>query len=263
LFRSRRKVHLRCTAAELRAGSNYLSPRLLACDPAASSQARELAALRVLSRERLRGARKKAFLAQARSDDALLREAAIARLAEHPELREAYLLLSEALNAKSLGVIAGSAQILAIYPERSARSVDDNGDAHAAPRPDARVIEALKNAYAAVRARHSVEVQNALLDAIGALQILSLKDNANLACASDNPALREHAQKALRLLGEQARQCDDFKPSAAPAAALPATRDTRSLLTLETDAGPLTLQLDPSFAPLAVARVIALAERGF
>ncbi|HEX2675254.1 MAG TPA: peptidylprolyl isomerase, partial [Polyangiales bacterium] len=259
----RRKVHLRCTAAELLAGSNSLSPRLLACDPAPKSQPRELATLRVLSRERLRGARKRAFLAQARSDDSLVREAAIARLAEHPELRESYLLLSEALNEKSLGVIASAAQILASYPERAARTLDENGDAHAAPRPDASVIEALKSAYATASARHSVEVQNALLDAIGALQILSLKDNANRACESDNPALREHAQKALRLLGEQARRCDEFKPSADPGGALPAAPETSRLLTLETDAGPLTLKLDPSFAPFAVARVIALAERGF
>jgi cyclophilin family peptidyl-prolyl cis-trans isomerase len=160
-------------------------------------------------------------------------------------------------------VIASAAQILASYPERAARTLDENGDAHAAPRPDASVIEALKSAYATASARHSVEVQNALLDAIGALQILSLKDNANRACESDNPALREHAQKALRLLGEQARRCDEFKPSADPGGALPAAPETSRLLTLETDAGPLTLKLDPSFAPFAVARVIALAERGF
>lgn len=258
----RRKIHLRCAAAALLAGSNYLSPRLLTCDAARSGQAREIAALGPLTRERLRGARKKAFLEQARSDDPLVREAAIARLAEHPELRESYLVLSEALNTKTLGVIASAAQILASYPERAARAVQENGDAPSAPRPDASVIVALATAYAAASARHSVEVQSTLLDAIGALQILSLKDNANLACSSDNPTLREHAQKALRLLGEQARRCDEFKPSAA-LAALPDRRETRSLLTFETDAGPLTIQLDPSHAPNAVARVIALAEHGF
>jgi len=259
----RRKVHLRCSAAALLAGSNYLNPRLLACDPAPESQARELAALRVLTRERLRGARKKAYLAKARGEDVLVREATIERLAEHPELREAYAILAEALNAKPLGIVASAAQLLANYPERAARTLDEDGDAHAAPRPDPSVIQALKDAYTAVSARHSVEVQSSLLDAIGALQILSLKDNANLACTSDNPTLREHAQKTLRLLGEQARHCDEFKPS--PAAAVPATKaqEGRSLLALDTDAGPLTIQLDPSFAPVAVARVIALAEHGF
>jgi len=257
----RRKVHVRCAAAALLAGSNYLSARLLACD-SAQGGARELATLSVLTREKLRGARKKAFLAAARAEAPLLREAAIEHLAEHPELREAYALLAEALNASRLGVVASAARVLAHYPERAARFLDENGDARAAPRPDPSVIQALGTAYAAASARYSVEVQSALLDAIGALQILSLKDKANLACSSDNPTLREHAQKALRLLGEQARRCDEFKPSTL-AISTPPTTQGQSVLTLETDAGPLTIQLDPSLAPSAVARVLALVERGF
>jgi cyclophilin family peptidyl-prolyl cis-trans isomerase len=257
----RRKVHLRCTAAALLAGANYQSAQLAACDPAQDSTQRELAVLRVLSRDKLRGARKKAYLLRAHADDALVREAALERLAEHPELNEAYLVLADALAAKALGVVASAAHLLASYPERAARTIDENSDVHAAPKPDPSVIQALTAAYAAVSARHSIEVQSALLDALGALQILSLKDAANVACGSDNPSLREHAQKALRLLGEQARSCDEFKPTLA---ATPlATSAGRSLLTLETDAGPLTLTLDPSFAPLAVARVLALAQNGF
>jgi len=258
---ARRKVHLRCAAAALLAGSNYLNARLSACDPASQSVTRELAVLSVMTRERLRGARKKAYLLRAHADDARLREAAIERLAEHPELREAYSVLADALGAKALGVVASAAHLLSSYPERAARTIDESGDAHAAPKPDPSVIQALGEAYATASARHSVEVQSLLLDAIGALQILSLKDSANAACSSDNPSLREHAQKALRLLGEQARRCDEFKPG--PSIALPAISATPSLLSFETDAGPLTLQLDPSFAPLAVARVLGLAQSGF
>ena len=110
-------------------------------------------------------------------------------------------------------------------------------------------------------ARGSVEVQSLLLDAIGALQILTLKDAANGACASDNPTLREHAQKALHLLGEQARQCDAPKPQ--PGAAIAPLATTTTVLSLETDAGLLTLTLDPTYAPSAVARVVALAQAGF
>jgi cyclophilin family peptidyl-prolyl cis-trans isomerase len=257
----RRKVQLRCGAAALLSGSNYQNPRLLQCDPAQDSSTRELAVLRVLTREKLRGARKKAYLVQVRSGNALLRQAAIERLAEHPELREAYTVLADALAANALGVVASAAHVLASYPERAARTADESGDAHAAPKPDPSVIAALGAAYAAASARHSIEVQSLLLDAIGALQILSLKDSANLACASDNPTLREHAQQALRLLGEQARRCDELKPAAAGAPV--SLSEQRSLLTLETDAGPLTLTLDPSFAPLAVARVLGLAQSGF
>jgi cyclophilin family peptidyl-prolyl cis-trans isomerase len=257
----RRKLHLRCAAAALLAGSNYSNARLLACDPARSGTTLELAVLRVLTRDRLRGARKKAFLLRARASDALVREAAIERLAEHPELNEAYAILAEALGAEALGVVASAAHVLASYPERAARSREEGSDAHAAPKPDHSVIEALTTAYAAATARHSVEVQSLLLDAIGALQILSLKEGANIACTSDNPTLREHAEKALRLLGEQARRCDEFKPTAAPVPAVP--RPGRSLLSLESDAGPLTIDLDSTFAPLAVARVLSLAQSGF
>ena len=257
----RRKVHLRCAAAALLAGSNYQSARLLACDPAKDSLTRELFVLRVLTREKLRGARKAAYLRSAHADDATLREAALERLAEHPELPEAYAVLADALGAKALGVVASAAHLLASYPERAARTVDDSDDLHAAPKPDASVIQALSAAYAGATQRHSVEAQSLLLDAIGALQILSLKVNANLACSSDNPTLREHAQKALRLLGEQARRCDQFEPSTLPAAST--AESGRSLLTFDTDAGPLTIQLDSSFAPMAVARVVGLAQRGF
>ena len=257
----RRKVHLRCSAAALLAGSNYQNPRLLVCDPAADSSQRELAVLRVLSREKLRGARKKAYLLRAHGADALVRQAAIERLSEHPELNEGYAILADALGAKALGVVASAAHLLASYPERAARTVDESSDAHAAPKPDPSVIQALTAAYASATQRHSIEVQSTLLDAIGALQILSLKESVNVACSSDNPTLREHAQQTLRLLGEQARRCDEFKVSTAGAPPLPSAG--RSLLTLETDAGPLTIQLDPSFAPIAVARVLSLAQSGF
>ena len=236
----RRKVHLRCAAAALLAGSNYQSARLLACDPAKDSLTRELFVLRVLTREKLRGARKKAYLRSAHADDAALREAALERLAEHPELPEAYAVLADALGAKALGVVASAAHLLSSYPERAARTVDDSDDLHAAPKPDPSVIQALTAAYAAATQRHSVEVQSLLLDAIGALQILSLKDDANVACSSDNPTLREHAQKALRLLGEQARRCDEFEPSTLSAAST--AESGRSLLTFDTDAGPLTIR---------------------
>jgi len=78
---ARRKIHLRCSAAALLAAGNYQNPRLLACDAAKDSAARELAVLRVLSREKLQGARKRAYLLRAHADDALVREAAIDRIA--------------------------------------------------------------------------------------------------------------------------------------------------------------------------------------
>ena len=262
---TRRKVHVRCTAAALLAGSNFRNARLLACDPAPAkeSRERELALVRVIGRDKLRGARKVAYLERARSTDNVVREAALDQLAEHSELAEAHQLLSEALSAKSLGVVAAAARVLAAYPERAARGIDSSSDAHSAPNPDPSVVKALTQAYRDAGARNSVEVQSLLLDAMGALQILTLKEAANGACRSDNPTLRDHAQQALHLLGEQARHCDAPKPT--PSAGLSAPSPVNSVLSLETDADvrALTLTLDATFAPSAVARVLALAQAGF
>jgi cyclophilin family peptidyl-prolyl cis-trans isomerase len=257
----RRKVHVRCAAAALLAGSNYQSPRLTTCDPSPESAPRELSVLQALGRDKLRGPRKKDYLERASAKDNLLREAAIGLLGPHAELGEAYRVLADALSATSLGVVASAAHVLASYPERAARVGPTSGDAHSAPNPDPSVVQALTRAYAATRARHSVEVQSLLLDAIGALQILSLKEAVNGACGSDNPTLREHAEKSLHLLGEETRHCDKF--SAGSDTDSDALSAQSALLTLDTDAGSLTLKLDATFAPNAVARIVTLAQAGF
>jgi cyclophilin family peptidyl-prolyl cis-trans isomerase len=257
----RRKVRTRCAAAALLAGSNYLNPLLVACDPDPESTARTLAQLAVLGRDKLRGSRKQAYLQRASEKKDALREAAIGLLAAHAELSESYRVLADALAATSLGVVASAALVLSGYPERASRVVDTSTDAHTAPNPDPSVIGALEPAYVAAQTRNSIEVQSLLLDAIGALQVLSLKEQVNAACTSDNPTLREHAQKALRLLGEQARRCDNFTPLKDSGGNNAAA--ARALITFETDIGTLTLTLDPSYAPSAVARITALARAGF
>lgn len=259
----RRKLHVRCTAAELLAGSNYQSPRLRACDMATESRTRELAVLRVIARDKLQGSRKQAYLQLSAASDNVLREAALGLLAAHNELGEAYRVLADALAAKSLGVVASAAQILSYYPERADRVRESASVAHTGPSPDPSVVQALTQAYASTVAQHNVEVQGLLLDAIGSLEILSLKGSVNTACTSDNPSLREHAEKALRLLGEQGRQCHKFAVSAEPSRVDPTEAAGSTLLTLETDAGTLTVRLDPTLAPSAVARVVGLAQAGF
>jgi cyclophilin family peptidyl-prolyl cis-trans isomerase len=258
----RRKAHLRCAAAALLSAANYQNPRLLACDPASESTTRELAVLGVLGRDKLRGARKQAYLQRVNGKNDPLREAALELLAGHAELGEAYRVLAGALTSKSLGVVAAAAHVLARYPERANRIVDESADAHAAPRPDASVVRALSPAYAAAREQNSVEVQSLLLDAIGALQILSLKESVNAACSSDNPTLREHAEKVAHLLGEQGRHCDQFAPGKAPVASSHSSA-APVRVNLDTDAGALSLTLDPTLAPNAVLRIVALARAGF
>jgi cyclophilin family peptidyl-prolyl cis-trans isomerase/HEAT repeat protein len=257
----RRKVQVRCAAAALLSGSNFQNPRLLACDPAPDSQTRELSVLRVIGRGKLSGPRKRAYLERARVGPGPLREAALDLLAEHAELGEAYQLLADALAAKSPGVVASAARLLASYPERATRVATEPSDAPSAPNPDPSVVKALTAAYTDARAASRIEVQSLLLDAIGALQLLSLKEATNLACLSDNPTLREHAQKALGLLGERARRCDTFKPGVDSPPGAPSAGDQS--LTFETDAGTLTMKLDARFAPNAVSRIVALAQAGF
>jgi len=257
----RRKLQVRCTAAALLAGKNYQSGRLLACDTSPESRIRELSVLQVIARDKLRGSRKQAYLARAAARDDVLREAALGVLAEHSELPEAFHVLSDALTSPALGVVASAAQVLSRYPERAARGNESSAEARNAPHPEPSVVQALTQAYAAMSTHHNIEVQSLLLDAIGALQILSLKSAVNDACASDNPTLREHAEKSLLLLGEPVRRCDKFAPASAASITEPALR--KPLLSFETDAGSLTLQLDSTFAPSAVARIVTLAQAGF
>jgi len=257
----RRKLQVRCTAAALLAGKNYQSARLLACDPSPDSRIRELSVLQVIARDKLRASRKQAYLARSTARDDVLREAALGVLAEHSELPEAFQVLSEALTSKALGVVASAAQVLSRYPERATRGNESSAEARNAPHPEPSVVQALTQAYAAIKTHHNIEVQSLLLDATGALQILSLKSAVNDACASDNPTLREHAEKSLLLLGEPVRRCDKFALGSAASFNEPALR--RPLLDFETDAGSLTLQLDATFAPSAVARIVTLAQAGF
>lgn len=257
----RRKIQLRCAAAALLAGSNPQSQRLMSCDPAKESRARTLGVIAVLGRDKIRGARKQTYVELTRSTDVVVREAALALLGAHGEVPEAFRLLAEALGAKSLGVVASAASVLTAYPERAARAPEPDGAAHAAPNPDPSVVQALTGAYAAAAEQHNVEVQSLLLDATGALQILSLKPAVNEACISTSPTLREHAEKSLRLLGEQSRRCDKATPdpSAHPSPAAAATTE----LTFETEAGTLSIELDATYAPNAVARIATLSRAGF
>ncbi len=257
----RRKVHVRCTAAALLAASNDLDARLSACDPATQSLPRDLAALAVLGRAKLVGRRKTAYLADARSQFSPIRKAALEILSEHAELDDAYRVLSEGLSAPALGVVASAAHVLASYPERADRNARPGAPSHLAPSPDSSVVQALPAAFTAARNQNNIEVQSLLLDATGALQVLSAKDWVTSACKSDNPTLREHAEKALHLLGERTRLCDASRPGDDRDSASGSVEKTA--LSFETEVGTLSLTLDPTFAPSAVGRVIHLAQTGF
>ncbi len=252
----RRVVALRCRAAALLAGRATLSPRLRACDPD-NGRAGQLATIFVLDQGKLAGPRYQRFKELAESADAVLRQKALRLIGAHPETEAAARLLAQALRAKTPGDIATAAEVLARYPERAG---SDGKDA-LTPEPD--LIAALNSAFDASQGGYDLETRGALIDAAAALQLLGFKSRIEKSCVSDFPSLRDHAEKALRLLGDRQRTCNDFEPAAAPPEEAARLIERRQRLELETEAGVLALELDPALAPLAVTRVVELARQGF
>jgi cyclophilin family peptidyl-prolyl cis-trans isomerase len=272
---SRRVITLRCRAAALRARTSA-DAALVECDPDPSGRIGRLAVVRVLDRGKITGPRYARFRPLAEAADPVVRQAAIALMPAHPEIDAPHLILAAALGAKQDGTVASAAEVLAAYPDRASlrpeserrRGPDParNESASSPPlphKPHESIVQAVTKAFEQARAPDAVEVRAALIDAAGALELLSLKGQIQNDCASDNPTLRQRAEKALRLLGERDRQCKQWKPPARAPAELdsPITKPTR--LVFETDAGSLELSIDPEHAPVAATRIVELARAGF
>ena len=262
----RRVVWLRCRAASLLAGNASLSARLLACDPE-EGRLGQLAMVEVLGRGRLERARYRRWKSLATSDDILVRQAALRLMATHPEIAAPHEILTAALRSPADGVVATAAQILASFPDRAGerdaeeRAVEGGpiteGEAIA---PHPQIVAALTEALAKKTAPDALQRQAALIDAVGALQILSFKPQLREACESEYPVLRERAERALRLLGERRKECRQTKPR--HVGSLSETTAAKRLV-LQTDAGPLAIELETEFSPQAAARVVKLARAGF
>jgi len=99
-----------------------------------------------------------------------------------------------------------------------------------------------------------------LLDAAAALHARAAKAAASAACDDPNQTMREHAQKALRALG-------DVKATCAPPKTMPLAKEVAAphggKLVLDTDAGTLTIAFDDELAPVASTRILDLAKAGF
>ncbi|HEU5077430.1 MAG TPA: HEAT repeat domain-containing protein [Polyangiaceae bacterium] len=255
----RRVVVLRCRAAALLAGSASAARHLLECDPEPNGVVGQLARISVLDRAPLTGARLRSWERFTDAEPPSVRQAALRLLGNHPEVAGAARVLAKALAAEATGTVATAAQILAAFPERGSSEPGPAG----APQPE--LIQAFQAALTVADKRASVEALSALLDAAGSLQLLSAKPALERYCASDQPTLRQHAERALARLGDKARRCDSFSPPAhAPPEVARAARLTQPLmLALATDIGELALTLDPSEAPVAVQRIVDLVESGY
>jgi cyclophilin family peptidyl-prolyl cis-trans isomerase len=242
----RRAVRLRCAAARL-AAPRPEAPLLLGCDPAQASAERDLARLAVLHREGVKAPVRAAVLRElVGSPDARVRSEALESLAAFKDLEGAAPLVIRGLQAPHPGTVAAAAKALAARPEPGNQPLE----------------AALLAALARPWKPDDVETVAALLRAAGAQRLAQGRPHLERHCAGPSPTLRANAQGALALLGDRKVRCLSATPLAEPAPelarAVPPTR-----LVLDTDAGELTLAVDPSQAPTAAARLIELAEAGF
>jgi len=252
----RRSIALRCGAASVLAGRGTESAVLAHCDPDPAGRAGRLAMLRVLARGPLRGQRGRSFRALAAVDDATVRERALELVATHPELERPGELVAAGLGRKTAGDVATAARLVADHPERVAVSAN-------VADPDPLVTKALGLAVGAFATSPSIEVRAALADAAGALALLGAKPALEADCRSDNPTLRQHAEKALRALGNREQRCDAFTPGQSAPAELSQPLGGPTRLELETDAGTLSIELSPELSPVASTRLVELARARF
>jgi cyclophilin family peptidyl-prolyl cis-trans isomerase len=248
----RRAIAMRCRAADLLAGPNPGDPVLRACDPDDSAVG-ALAVLRALDRSPLEGSRLGNWRNLAADERAPVRQSALRLLGSHGEVTDSAALLRTALESDQIGTSTTALQVLAAYPARGAPAAGGAGDVD---RELALAVEAILK-----RSEWSgaIETLGAALDAAGALGVLSLKGVVESYCKSPHVELRAHAARALGLLGDPKRRCDEAvvwpRASTAPSGAV--------VLAIDSAVGPLRLLLDGSRAPAAVGRIVELARSGY
>jgi len=248
-------VALRCAAASVLAGRGSESAALAACDPDPDGRRGRLARLEVLDRGPLRAKRLHAWQALSEANDGVVREHALELLARHDEL-DGTAVIARALESKLGGEVATAAHLLAEHPERASPT-------GAVDSPAPAVTHALTAAMEHWDGSPIVEVRTNLADAAGRLDLLTVKARLEVACKSDNPTLRQHAEKALHQLGDHDRRCATFEPSSSPPAELAHVEGAPVTLEVETDAGTFSLELEPALAPTAVTRLVELANAKF
>jgi cyclophilin family peptidyl-prolyl cis-trans isomerase len=241
-------------------------PLIVNCDPDAEGLAGQRARLEVLGRRPLEGRRLAAFRKLAASPHPRVREAAIELLAVHPEVQDTPAILALALGAKEVGVVATAAEFISSHPEKVAAPAARQDDAGKALGPGAIVPEIaakLREALARNWAPDDVETLGSLVEAAGATRLDGVSDQLEAFCKHDNPTLRDHTARALSLLKTPRVTCPAPPEAAEAASELGHLISAPIKIELSTDAGPLTLHLDPTHAPVTVTRVADLAREGF
>ena len=264
---TRRVVRLRCRAASLLVNGVADDPLLLQCDPDPEGVIGQRAQLEVLGRRPIEGRRLGLYRKLVDSPHLRVREAALELLAGHSEVEETPAIVGRALGAKEVGVVATAAEFIAAHPQRVAGSTaNKDADARAmlergAILPD--IATKLTEALARRWAPDDVETLGTLVEAAGATRLEGVTSQLETFCKDSNPTLREHAARALSLLKEPRVTCPPPPQAGEGAAELGHLVGGPIKLELVTDAGALTLKLDPTHAPVTVTRIADLAREGF
>lgn len=240
-----RKLGLRCASATLLAQENARAPSLLQCAHGYQTDLAELALLDVLERSEIDRTRLASVRALLDSKQLTVREQTLEMLGRQSELELAQPLLEQALASSDASVVTLAAKALSTRPL-----------AHAS----ADFPKVLSKAFFAAHSAFP-ETRMALMECASAYGVLSLVPQIERLCNSSNFSLRTTAERQLRLLGDRSRSCDKWQPGALPPEILQLPQHPINIQ-LETDIGPLKLSLDPSYAPLAVARLAARIKQG-
>jgi cyclophilin family peptidyl-prolyl cis-trans isomerase len=272
---ARRVSMLRCGAARLLAGADLQDKLLVDCDVSgAPSPIGARAAVDVIGRGEIVGARLAAYRERVGGGDLRAREAALELLEAHEEVEGTAALLTAALSAKESGLVGTAAEVISKQPQRAVeepakkprrhRKKASDAEEKAAPAaPSPALVKALLDVLARPATLDDPEMADGVIDAIGALALKEARPRLEELCRSPYPTTREHAQKALALAGGEKKTCDPPVEGGPLPAELDHLARAEVTLALDTDAGPLGLALDPSLAPVVVTRVADLARAGY
>ncbi|HTJ85352.1 MAG TPA: peptidylprolyl isomerase [Polyangiaceae bacterium] len=280
--RQRRVVSLvRCAAATLVAGDKPSEPLLVGCDPEHGFVGKRAMAA-ALSKSKMEAPELKVFRELVSDTDPRVREAALEIFAVKPDIPGAHDVVVAALRAAEPGVVTVAAEQIQKQPslasERkppkkpppgakggkkgAAPPKDDKADEELPP-PSKVAIDALTEVLSRGEREHDLEMIGAAIDAFGALGQKTLASKSERFCQSADPTAREHAKSAITLMTGKKPTCDGpLRADEIAPEALVAARGPLKLV-FESDAGKLEMTLDPSIAPVTVARLADLVRSGF
>ena len=230
--RLRRLEHLRCEAGARVAGSAFDSAPVFNCAREGSEEW-ERARLRVLARWPFRGGRLAHYEAALHSKHLRVREAALALIAEHPEVQHtpiATRAVAAALRSSEQGEVIAALEL--------------NTDVQR---------EDLDVAFSRAWPEDASELFSALLQ--------YAKKSPSPSGAALAAKLVCHAAQPVRRLARELAQASE--PCASLLGAAPKARGRNAVLTLRGIFGTLTIKLDADAAPSSVAELTRLAQSGF